>query len=280
MEGAGMIVDELLQRLSELAQRTAETPLYNPVFQLSHEVSRRLERGDIGLDDIERWIAELYAVSLDSRAARLACLLDTRAAAEPTPDFAAFKTRWESPSLHAVFTGHPTFLLSEGEYETIARRALGEKSATASHDAPEITLPYEHARAMAAIANAQDARDRIVGELCEEARRRWPNDWRGFAPLPFRFATWVGYDMDGRTDIKWHTSIGFRLAETAERLARYVTSLEAIDSAHPLLENAAACRRLCSGSRRRFRRRFVRPRRALAGCEPADRRRSGQGALA
>ena len=232
-----MIVDELLQRLRELAQRTAETPLYNPVFQLSHEISRKLESGDIGLDEVERWLDELYAASLDSRAARLARLLESDGGTStPTKDFAAFRARWERPSLHAVFTGHPTFLLSEGEYESIARRALGERGPMAAHEQPEITLTYEHARAMAAIANAQDARDLIVGELCEEARKRWPEDWRGFAPLPFRFATWVGYDMDGRTDIKWHTSIGFRLAEKAERLARYMTALEAIDGSHPLLE--------------------------------------------
>lgn len=230
-----MIVDELLQRLRELAQRTAETPLYNPVFQLSHEISRKLEQGAIGLDEVGRWIDELYTVSLDSRAARLGRLLGGDEEAEPSPDFAAFKARWERPTLHAVFTAHPTFLLSAGEYETIARRALGESGGRAGGTRPEITLAYEHARAMAAIANAQDARDRIVAELCEAARERWPEDWRGFAPLPFRFATWVGYDMDGRTDIAWHTSIGFRLAEKAERLTRYVAALEAIEAAHPLL---------------------------------------------
>ena len=78
-----MIVDELLQRLRELAQRTAETPLYNPVFQLSHEVSRRLEGGDIDLDQVEAWIEQLYALSLDSRAARLARMLDSGGEAAP-----------------------------------------------------------------------------------------------------------------------------------------------------------------------------------------------------
>ena len=90
-----MIVDELLQRLRELARRTAETPLYNPVFQLSHEISRKLEQGDIALDQIERWIDELYAVSLDSRAARLGRLLDDESNPRPAPDFAAFRARWE-----------------------------------------------------------------------------------------------------------------------------------------------------------------------------------------
>ena len=230
-----MIVDELLQRLRELAQRTAETPLYNPVFQLSHELSRRLEGGDISLDTIAKWIDELYALGLDSRASRLARLLASAPPRSDAPGFAAFKARWEHPALHAVFTAHPTFLLSAEEYESIARRALGEKVAAPSSDKAEITLPYEHARAMAAIANAQNARDRIVSELCRTAHQRWPDEWRGFEPLPFRFATWVGYDMDGRTDIKWHTSIGFRLAEKSERLARYVEQLEAIDNGHPLL---------------------------------------------
>ncbi len=67
------------------------------------------------------------------------------------------------------------------------------------------------------------------------AQATWPDRWHELAPLPFRFASWVGYDMDGRTDITWANSIGFRLAEKAERLARYTTSLEAIDAAHPLL---------------------------------------------
>jgi phosphoenolpyruvate carboxylase len=234
VEGLEVTVEDLLHRLAELAQRTAETPLFNPVFQLAHELSRELESGVIDLGRIEEWIAKLYASSLDSRAARLTRLLDTDKQSEITSDFAAFRKRWEQPSLHAVFTAHPTFLLSQSEYETIARRALG-KNATPSAERPAITLGYEHACAMAAVANAQDARDRIVSELCEEAQRRWPDEWRSFAPLPFRFATWVGYDMDGRTDIGWHTSLGFRLAEKAERLARYVASMEAIDPGHPLL---------------------------------------------
>lgn len=230
-----MTVDDLLKRLAELAQRTAETPLYNPVFQLAHEVSRDLENGAIGLGEVTEWIDVLYAGGLDSRAARLARLLGDAEPVEAAPDFAAFRARWERPSLHAVFTAHPTFLLPEGEYEAIARRALGD-GATDSAERPVITLAHEHARAMAAIANAQDARDRIVADLCAEARERWPQEWASFAPLPFRFATWVGYDMDGRTDIGWHTSLGFRLSEKAERLARYTASLEAIDADHPLLD--------------------------------------------
>lgn len=234
-----MAVEQLIDRLRELAQRTAETPLYNPVFQLSHEISRRIEDGEIGLDDVSGWIDELYAESLDARAARLARLLDepSEKSALP-PDFTDFKRLWENPALHAVFTAHPTFLLSPGEYEQIALTALGQTPDRKNPaPKPEITLAYEHGRAMTAMANAQDARDRIVAGLCRQAQETWPASWSDFAPLPFRFATWVGYDMDGRTDIKWHTSIGFRLKEKALRLARYVAALEAIDTGHALLES-------------------------------------------
>jgi len=88
-----------------------------------------------------------------------------------------------------------------------------------------ITLDYEHEEAMAAIARGQKARDRINEQLFDIAARRFPKKWKGLQPLPVRFATWVGYDMDGRTDIGWHTSIGFRLIEKARRLAGYAEAL-------------------------------------------------------
>src|SRR5690606_4896689 len=45
-------------------------------------------------------------------------------------------------------------------------------------------------------------------------------------PMPVRLASWIGYDMDGRTDIGWATSIRYRLIEKALRLSRYAESLE------------------------------------------------------
>ncbi|MEO1106156.1 MAG: phosphoenolpyruvate carboxylase, partial [Pseudomonadota bacterium] len=101
-----------------------------------------------------------------------------------------------------------------------------------SHERTPITLEYEHDAAMRALAHAQDARREIVAGALAHAAESWPGEWHALTPLPFRFATWVGYDMDGRTDIKWYTSIRFRLAEKAERLARYADELEAIDPAH------------------------------------------------
>ena len=41
--------------------------------------------------------------------------------------------------------------------------------------------------------------------------------------------------MDGRTDIKWYTSIRFRLSEKAQRLSRFSDDLAGIDTSHELV---------------------------------------------
>ncbi|GGD84919.1 hypothetical protein GCM10011515_00810 [Tsuneonella deserti] len=240
-------VADLVERLQALHLRTAETPLFNPLFQLSLDLSREIESGQLSLDQVEAMVGELECTALKSRADRLRCLVDPAGAEDSLEGLVAqeatfdeFASRWSRPVLHAVFTAHPTFLLSPAQADAVARAASepeGDSDAVCAVRAerPPITLDSEHRQAMDALGRAQDARDLIVGRLLVRASREWPDRWREFSPMPFRFATWVGYDMDGRTDIKWHTSVAYRLAEKAARLARYATSLAAIDPAHPLL---------------------------------------------
>lgn len=238
-----LTLDKLAQRLSELHERTQQTPLFNPVFQLAHELSRELEADAITLTDFDRLIGQLETYSLENRADRLRDLLDPDGADErlssfcrPSDSFDAFRALWSQPQMHVVFTAHPTFLLDPLQTEAIARAVVSGKPVSASHgEKPAITLGYEHSEAMRAIANAQDARDEIVARVLRCAAESWPEQWREVKPLPFRFATWVGYDMDGRTDIEWSTSIAFRLAEKAQRLQRYADTLAKIDARHQLL---------------------------------------------
>jgi phosphoenolpyruvate carboxylase len=238
---------DLLARLRELHARTAETPLFNPVFQLSLDLSRLIEGGSLDLSGVESMVAELECEALKARAGRLRDLIAPAGVdenlrrfgdlAQEPRDFASFKAQWERPLLHAVFTAHPTFLLSGAQSDAVAAAAasdgaIDEAVCVMPGTEPAITLDYEHGEACAAIARAGLARDRLNSVLFEAARARWPDQWHELAPLPFRFATWVGYDMDGRTDIGWSTSVGFRLAEKAERLASYAAQLEAIDPEH------------------------------------------------
>ncbi|MFM8500312.1 MAG: phosphoenolpyruvate carboxylase [Chakrabartia sp.] len=244
-------VADLRARLQDLHQRTSETPLFNPVFQLGHDVSRALESGAIDLDIVDQLVSDLSCEALESRARRVHKLLAPvdvasnqarwQALADQHSDgFEGFTARFSQPFMHSVFTAHPTFLLNAAESDAVAQAASsadGNSGAlcAANPKRDTLTLDFEHAEAMAALRRAHKARDAITTKLMDHAAAHWPDRWTQWLPQPYRFATWVGYDMDGRTDISWATSLRYRLAEKAERLAGYRADLAAIDADHPLL---------------------------------------------
>ena len=123
---------DLTGRLQELHQRTRETPLFNPVFQLAHDFSRALEGGDVSLEEVGELVDALVEQSLDTRASRLRKLLepDTRKARLDAladangDDFDAFREAWSHPRMHAVFTAHPTFLLTPAQSAAVAQGAV------------------------------------------------------------------------------------------------------------------------------------------------------------
>lgn len=227
------MIEQYRQRLADLHARTAETPLFNPVFQLGLEISRGLEDGSVTLAGLAESIAELGREGLQARADRLARLLGTvddtativafraQVEASATGNFVAFKARWEAPLLHVVFTAHPTFLLRPDEYAAVAEAAVsGAPVAIAPVEIRHSpSLVEEHEEVLAAITRAISARDLLHGEVLAVAARVFPDQWQALTPCLFRVATWVGYDMDGRTDIGWATSISFRAQEKAARLA-------------------------------------------------------------
>lgn len=241
----------LRDRLKELHKLTAEAPLYNPVFQLSLDVSRALESGATDLRGLGTLVSDLECEALQSRASKLHTLLSPvatdrnvaafRAIVEKTvgEGFEAFAARWSRPFLHVVFTAHPTFLLTAAQSDAVAAAASsGDVSQNTvcivDHKRDPITLDGEHGEAMAALGRAGDARDALTRAVFDVAAAHWPDQWQDIRPVPYRLATWVGYDMDGRTDIGWSTSLRYRLSEKALRLARYAASLTAIGATQAL----------------------------------------------
>jgi phosphoenolpyruvate carboxylase len=254
-----MLTTDLRERLKSLHELTAQTPLFNPVFQLSLDVSRELESGKATLTDIAHVISGLECEAMQSRAHHLHDLIAPTAESENQTrlhqivatsahgaTFELFAVKWAKPLLHIVFTGHPTFLLSPEQSNAIASAASKPEVTddVCLEDAPRtpITLPLEHGQVIDALIQAAAARDKINTIILDIAATRWPNQWRTLQTVPYRLATWVGYDMDGRTDIGWATSICYRLQEKAVRLESYAARLTEIGGApeiQALLENAA-----------------------------------------
>jgi phosphoenolpyruvate carboxylase len=250
-------IADMRTRLQELHKLTAQTPLFNPVFQLSLDVSRGIEGDETSLATLEPLVAELECEALQSRAGRLLSLL---APVAPADNLAAFGKQIEGltgggfdhfaascqhPFLHIVFTAHPTFLLSAAQSDAVAAAASsGDVSQNSvcivGHEREAISLDYEHAEAMAAMARASDARDALTRATFDVAATRWPDQWRMLKPLSYRLASWVGYDMDGRTDIGWSTSLRYRLSEKAMRLGRYADRLDALPAMQAQLRAAEA----------------------------------------
>jgi phosphoenolpyruvate carboxylase len=236
--------NQLISRLAELYDSADESPLLNPVAQLGFELSRKLEAGALGLNELDESTRALLQEAFLTRAARLHDFLaptepaanEARfcalATASATAGYDLFVDRWTRPLLGCVFTAHPTFLLSPSAYRALAQHAADPAAeidfeVLENRSAPSIE--DEHAAALSAINCAAAAQDRLVRLLVGVAQERFPEQWRAFRPKPFNFATWVGYDMDGRTDIAWTTSMRFRLLEKQNQLDRYLGLLRPLE---------------------------------------------------
>ncbi len=257
MSSVPALRESLLEELASYRAHQRDNPLVNPIAQLAFDVSRRLEGGAVTADVLSAVAKDLSDRALVRRAERLRAYVDLDGAggadgfrtlvADVAHDadgtlkpFDAFAAAWSRPGLGFVFTAHPTFGLSQPLTEAVVAIAGGTPQeaergrallAEAPHQPePDIDLPREHAAVQRALEHAQRAFDQFVTAILTEARGLYGDDWRRLDVAPVTLASWVGYDLDGRTDIRWFDSFRFRLAERAARLH----GLEAF--AHGLME--------------------------------------------
>ena len=235
---AGVLRDIFAHYLSD----AEDDPLTNPVRRLASEIFRVLEEEAVSLAELERVIADMGEDAFEDRAASfhrrrssgapVRAILD--AAAEQ--GFEAFRALVERTCAGVVFTAHPTFALGEHKRELMTRYPAASEAAArkawrqelgeiAQSPRRAITLRYEHAQARKAVANAQIALRALNAEILAAARAHFPAAWASLQPQPASIASWVGYDLDGRTDIHWGETIRIRLEEKAAQLRRYETML-------------------------------------------------------
>jgi phosphoenolpyruvate carboxylase len=242
MGSADRLMQSMQDRLERLRGEIKTDPLRNPVRELAHELSRALEAQEHDLGDLEALIERLDREAFASRAEHVSAYLAgaeigeaplaraVETLSEPLIDFASFDAFWSHRQETLVFTGHPTFLLSLDARRRLADEASRNAVPARGAGLPDspITLDFEHEQAEAALRTAADAVYRLNRSILAYAQKAYPDEWLGMEPGPIGLGTWVGYDMDGRTDIGWEDVIRHRLHEKQLRLGLYVERLKAV----------------------------------------------------
>ncbi len=205
-----------------------------PVRALALSLSCRLETGDLAVDTLFEAARQLCDERLTARARRLSdyaqphdldALLDRLAGDDP----ARLKALIAKPRAGIVFTAHPTFALAR---EMRARLANAVQKLIDDPDAPAsltgrhgpddaLTVLHEHEDIQDAVERLKNALYDAHACVCRVLRRVDPMGWRAVTPRLISVASWVGYDLDGRTDIHWSATIQIRLDEKARQLRRY-----------------------------------------------------------
>lgn len=160
--------------------------------------------------------------------------------------FESFKQRIELELFGVVFTGHPTFGLSgslmrrlvelagetdaEGLPLSPERRVEIFNEAITSEHRPDagLGLDREHALSLEAITNMQAAMRRVYDVIFDVADELYPGRARELTPKLVTIASWVGYDIDGRSDILWTDTFHKRLRVQEIQLRHYRDSLDEI----------------------------------------------------
>lgn len=238
--------------LAALRKRAAVDPFSNPVVLFALDLTRRIDRGEVEIGDLDRLVRTLTVDAFSGRASRFGAYLgETDPAANRAAlsahiarlagsgDFDRFRAAVERPLFGIVLTAHPTFAMPLSIARGLAELACGmtrdgtvldeagraNRLAAAhakNHRPPEaLTLDAEHAWSLEALGHAHGAVEELKRAIFETARAKWPDRWTELAPRPITIASWVGYDQDGRTDVTSMRSFAVRLADKYAALARY-----------------------------------------------------------
>jgi len=232
----------LSDRLAALSRQADEDPFANPIQLLALDLGRWIDKGELGLGALEQLIQRLVLAAFLDRSDRLGQRLgecDPGANGERLAtlfrrlahgrSFAEFKAVLEREHFGIVMTAHPTFALTP-ELLRIAAQLASRRSPTGVPLSPAdrsrlidqaarlehrpsrgIDLAAEHALSIEAIGHLQAALRHAYGIAFDVARDCYPEDWTALRPRLVTIASWVGYDMDGRSDIKWSDSLVRRL---------------------------------------------------------------------
>ena len=260
------LLTELSDTLAAHRVRKQSDPQANPIKLLAYDISKDVEERRMAFRDIEKIVKQLSDKGAISRAERLGLragvaslkTLDDNieALANEKADlgWSAFRKWSQHTGLAIVLTAHPTFSLSRDIRECLGQVAVTKGKAKDAQIEHLKTLPYlprraptlqeEHADTQAAIARIQQGVHCVHKQLLAVAATRFPDQWRQLEPALASVYSWVGYDIDGRTDISWGDALRLRLEEKSTQLSRYCTAAKACAKSSSAPALATLCEKL------------------------------------
>ena len=93
--------------------------------------------------------------------------------------------------------------------------------ATVHRPDADLSLAREHALSLDAIGNILAALRQAYDILFRVAAEFYPRRWTELVPRMVTVASWVGYDLDGRSDIRWSDTLLKRLRLAVNSLVTY-----------------------------------------------------------
>lgn len=226
--------------------RVADDPGINPVKGLAYDMSKSIETRELTFKDISTIVKQLSDESAVRRAARIekragvdkfAELQDvfTELAREKAKDgFEAYQNWAEFTAQAIVLTAHPTFAFSANIYALLGemastpdnREALAQDLSALEYLADAPNLQDEHAQAQDALERMQRALRVLNRIVLSIGRELFPTEWTALTPCQIKLYSWVGYDIDGRSDIDWADALRLRLFEKRHQLERYLAQVK------------------------------------------------------
>ena len=233
---------EWLTQLYELREQGMHVTDINPISALADIIGEQIASGDLSSERLGLFL-DHYAVELWQQ--RVENLRTQTGLDDMIPQLPDITSRdITRPLYSAVFTAHPVFALKPEVSAAMCHHAVA-KAGVVPHDAfaprQSVTLDDEHGEAMAALKHARAAINEINADILRQLRSADPDGWRKTLPAMINVSTWVGYDLDGRSDISWTDSFRLRLREKYMALRGYERAVRdsKIDMLSPVADRLA-----------------------------------------
>jgi len=254
-------IESARETLSKYSADVAQDPQTNSVRRFAIDLFRDLESEKLKVSDIHQVINTLGGKVLEDRCNTFRSRHRLLSADDPEAELRAlleniaqkgekaYRAAMERVASGVVFTAHPTFALNRNLRRAFVDSAISKDgsecrdelkkvAADGLYQDDQISLMMEHEDVQAALFNGQTALSQIWSLILDVAKENFKDSWKSIHPSLITLASWVGYDLDGRTDIHWGATLHLRLSEKAVQLDRYASSVSAIEGVEELNEVA------------------------------------------